>query len=285
MSRLRSLLSSTLSQTTAWFVVALLCLCAPVVSAQPRYASNGSDGSLVPNGGTTVTINTSAGTIIFFDGSWRTVYGRLASNGSGTSIYLFDFTTIYIASTVAVSVSGSRPLGLLATTGVTINANISLNGGNGAVNPGSSGGAGGGAGALGGYAGGPGGRVEGFLFYTVYSGSRGWAPSGTVGYGGSSDPYYGGGGGAYGGNGGPHGSQAPGGYAYGNTTMSTLYGGSGGAGGGGAASLSCTFFGFGFGGSGGGGGGGAIYISTISGTLTINGTISANGGNGGTGGG
>jgi uncharacterized repeat protein (TIGR01451 family) len=95
---------------------------------------------------------------------------------------------------------------------------------------------------------------------------KGYGPASGPGKGISSGSYMGGSGAGYGGNGGAASNGLAGGTAYGSLTMPTDLGSGGGNGYSGA----------------GGAGGGAIKLY-VSGTLTVNGTISANGKNGGTG--
>jgi len=177
---------------------------------------------------------------------------------------VFNFTTVTIPTGVTITFlknSQNTPVTILATGDVTINGAIDVSGSGGNnIIPG--------AGGPGGFYGGQGGAANG-------AGKRGEGPGGGVGSSSYTGNYYGGGsgggggfaasgstGGSYWGNGGS------GGNAYGNEKIIPLIGGSGGAGAGGNNTY--------VGGAGGGGGGGIALAS--SGTITVNGSISANGG-------
>ncbi|MDO9287871.1 MAG: hypothetical protein Q7T83_03680 [Thermodesulfovibrionales bacterium] len=190
---------------------------------------------------------------------------------------VFNFRTVTIPVGVNVSFTKNTkntPVTILATGDVTIAGAIGVDGKSGGADyytPGT---------------GGPGGFDGGLGGINYQAGRRGEGPG--SGSGGSPISYVSGGG--YGGGGGFGGagsqglqgnpsycyvaSPGSGGSAYGNARLLSLIGGSGGAGGGGTDSYS---------GGAGGGGGGAILIAS-SGTITINGSITAYGGAGGNGG-
>lgn len=184
---------------------------------------------------------------------------------------VLNYTTVTIPTGVTVTFkknSQNTPVTILATGDVTINGSINLNGSAGNyIIPG--------AGGPGGFDGGQGGAAYGI-------GKRGEGPGG--GGGGdacTSQTLYsaGGGGGGFGAGGsggGKSGSCGTNGGAGGNSYSSErvlpAIGGSGGGGAGGTIA---------FVGGAGGGGGGAMVIAS-SGTITVNGTISANGGGGAT---
>ena len=181
---------------------------------------------------------------------------------------VLNYTTVTIPTGVTVTFkknSQNTPVTILATGDVTINGSINLDGsaGNNLIP---------GAGGPGGFDGGQGGAAYGI-------GKRGEGPGG--GLGGlanpANQPSGGGGGGSFATVGGTGGSYSPaygggGGSIYGNERILPSIGG---AGGGGAGGLSVYV------GGGGGGGGGAVVIAS-SGTITVNGAISANGGGGAT---
>lgn len=183
----------------------------------------------------------------------------------------YDFTTFTIPSGVVVTVTGSAPLIVKTQGAVAIDGSLVANGaagGNGVTytNAGA-----GGEGVAGGGAGGAG--------YFVASGGPfpGTAGVGTAPGGGGTDwgPGAGAGHAAVGGSV-PLGSAAPG-SAYGDATLTMLFGGSGG--GGGSGGNNC-------GGGGGGGGGGVIEIIAFGGvTVGSGGSIQVLGGDGGTDGG
>lgn len=192
---------------------------------------------------------------------------------------VFNFTTVNIPSGVTVTFKRNEtntPVVLLASGDVTINGAIKVNGGAAthtgtAVNGNLADDGIPGVGGPGGYDGGRGG-----LAATSKRGGNGLGPGGgwpgdymSGGY----TNYPGGGGGGFGSAGAPayknNGSTIGGGGAtYGASMLLPLIGGSGGGGGSGSVT---------FGGSGGGGGGGAILIAS-SGTVTVNGSITADGG-------
>lgn len=180
---------------------------------------------------------------------------------------IFNYTDVSIPSGVTVTFaknSSNTPVIILASGNVTINGTISVNGGNGGnYNNGAAG-----KGGPGGYDGGRGGfRSDS----NAMQGGNGLGPGG--GEGAPNCINCSGGGGSYGSqgqNGTLQSGQGAAGPTYGSGTLRTLIGGSGG---GGAA-------GNGNAGPGGGGGGGAILIAA-SGTVTINGTVTARGGSAG----
>ena len=177
---------------------------------------------------------------------------------------VFNFTTITIPAGVTVSFETRAgrhqpPVSFLATGNVTINGRIDVDGADG----------------------GPGGNGTQLFSNAGTAGPGGF--DGGAGSNGLIGPFgaagLGPGGGAPGGAALPGhaghlvaGPGAPGGRAYGDERLVPLLGGSGG--GGAAAQF------FGVTGSGGGGGGGAVLIAS-SGTLTLNGSITARGGLGG----
>jgi len=179
---------------------------------------------------------------------------------------VFNFGTINIPSGVTVTFtknSANTPVTILAIGDVMINGTINVNGSNGSYIVG-------GVGGPGGFDGGVGGT-------TNQVGKRGAGP----GSGGGGSPYSnasycaaGGGGGGFATSGGVGGGQCVsgggGGVSYGNERILPLIGGSGGGGGGGSNTYVAGA---------GGGGGGAILIAS-SGTITVNGSITANGGSG-----
>jgi hypothetical protein len=164
---------------------------------------------------------------------------------------VFHFTTINIPSGVLVTFNkngANTPVTFLASGNVTIAGVINVNGANGDFKPGPNSSPGG--------IGGPGG----------FNGGEG-------GIGGST-PFPGSGGRGPGGGSPGLGAQAPTSATYGASasfvSLMPLFGGSGG--GGGSSFTSGN-------GGGGGGGGGAILIAS-SGTITLNGSVTANGGSG-----
>lgn len=171
---------------------------------------------------------------------------------------VFNFTTVNIPSGVTVTFkknANNTPIYILAQGDVTIAGAINVSGN-------SSNSTAPGIGGPGGYDGGYGGASDS-------PGGKGLGPGG--GGGGiqacSWWTAYGGGGG-FGTNGGNGCSDSVGGPAYGNATLVPLIGGSGGGG---------SRYTNGGSGHGGGGGGGAILIAS-SGSITINGSITAKGG-------
>jgi hypothetical protein len=181
---------------------------------------------------------------------------------------IFNFTTVNIPSGVTVKFtrnSKNTPVTILATGNITISGTIAVDGevalGNGI------GGNGGPGGAKGGTAG---------LLIDSFIGTSGdGRGGGGGGYSNNGASNTGGGGGGFavaGSNSG--GAIAPygiGGSSYGTYSLLPLLGGSGGGGGGSPTSYR---------GGGGGGGSGSILFAS-SGTITINGSITARGGNGG----
>ncbi len=174
---------------------------------------------------------------------------------------VFNYTTVNIPSGVTVTFTknaANTPVYILATGDVTIAGAIKVDGSSTTTTtltaPGVRG--------PGGYNGGYGGGVS-------LPGGAGMGPGG--GGGGPSISYVHGGGGGFGTAGGSQGANyGAGGPVYGNASIIPLIGGSGGGGQAGSASTA---------GYGGGGGGGAILIAS-SGTITVNGSITANGGDG-----
>ena len=186
---------------------------------------------------------------------------------------IFNFTDVNVPAGVTVSFiknANNTPVVILASGDVTIDGTIQVNGSAGGASgsglPGR-GGAGGESG-VGGFDGGNGGllAITGFP-----GGMRGFGPGGGGGAPNSAGAYASGGG--YSASGGYRGCcnyAGPSG-TYGSSNLRTLIGGSGGGGGAGNSDT----------GPGGGGGGGAIAIGA-SGTVTVNGVVSARGGNAGT---
>lgn len=180
---------------------------------------------------------------------------------------VFNFGIVDIPNGVTVTFlknSHYTPVTILASGDVTIKGTVSVNGGSASINTPGIGGPGGFDGGIGGFIGG--------------AGYRGQGPGG--GGGGITPDQGGSGGGAGFAGGGNNGSYcnnwacrtvtiAVGGSSYGNAGLIPLIGGSGG---GGAAGIGSV-------GGGGGGGGGALLIAS-SGTIRIDGAITANGGNG-----
>jgi hypothetical protein len=183
---------------------------------------------------------------------------------------VFNFTTVNIPAGVTITFNrgtNNKPLTILASGDVVIAGTINVEGKPGNSNfTGGLGGPGGGTGGNGGYG-----------FDQSHSGVSGDGPGGGGGGIGSSTITLpgGGGGGGYGTAGALPSGSNPGqpGPKFGATTILPLTGGSGG--GGGAARNNDR-------GGAGGGGGGAILIAS-SGTITVNGVVTARGGNGGTG--
>lgn len=184
---------------------------------------------------------------------------------------VFNYTTVNIPSGVTVTYkknSKNTPVTVLASGDVTINGSINLNGSSANyLIPGD--------GGPGGFDGGQGGASYGI-------GKRGEGPGGGTGGGAYTGTEYGSAGGSGGGfssvgsagGASPYGwvAASTGGVSYSSERILPAIGGSGGGGGGGTSK---------FVGGGGGGGGGAIVIAST-GTITVNGTISANGGTGAT---
>ena len=176
---------------------------------------------------------------------------------------IFNYTTVNIPAGVTVTFNkndANTPVYILATGDVTIAGTIKVDGVSvTSSNPVSTSPGRGGPGA---YDGGYGGA-------TALPGGKGLGPGG--GGGGPSSTYIYGGGGGFGTAGGSYGANyGAGGSAYGNASIVPLIGGSGGGGGAGTTSASQY---------GGGGGGGAILIASST-TITVNGSLTANGGDG-----
>lgn len=180
---------------------------------------------------------------------------------------VFNFGTVNIPAGVTVTFkrnAHNTPVTILASGYVTINGSINVSGGHASgVNPG--------AGGPGGFDGGWGGR-QGIY---GYRGLRGEGPGGGGGgvynYGRIDNNTGSGAGASFQGTGGNTGGGVMRGATYGSANLVSLIGGSGGGGSGQRNGRN---------GGGGGGGGGAILIAS-SGTITVNGGIYANGGNGG----
>jgi hypothetical protein len=229
------------------------------------------------------TLDVSMGTLVFdtdtlmVSGDFAGV-GVLQSQGTGLpDVAVFTFDTVTIAGSVAIMLTGSRPIAILSKGDAMIDNVIIADGGM----PNSSMG---GTGRLGGGAGGNGQTDAGDPQNGVGTGGGG---TGTF-----SDPGGGGGGGALGGNGGDGGLGSayplppPGGTAYGNL-LAALEGGSGGGGGTKEGVFSQNA-------GGGGAGGGAVEIGALGsvfvggiqarGAPGANGRDNSAGGGGGSGG-
>jgi len=179
---------------------------------------------------------------------------------------VFNFTTVTIPTGVTITFkknSQNTPVTILASGDVTINGAIDVSGfGGNNIIPG---------------AGGPGGFYGGQGAAAYGTGKRGEGPGGAGGGAPRTNDYYsagGGGGGGFAASGAAGSSNnvsgGAGGSAYGNERILPAIGGSGGGGAGGTN----TYVG-----GAGGGGGGAVVIAS-SGSITVNGSISANGGAG-----
>jgi len=182
---------------------------------------------------------------------------------------VFNFTTVTIPTGVTITFkknSQNTPVTILATGDVTINGAIDVSGSGGNnIIPG---------------AGGPGGFYGGQGAAAYGTGKRGEGPGGAGGGAPRTNDYYsagGGGGGGFAASGAAgntgYANGGAGGSAYGNERNIPAIGGSGGGGAGGTN----TYVG-----GAGGGGGGAVVIAS-SGSITVNGSISANGGAGASG--
>lgn len=181
---------------------------------------------------------------------------------------VFNFTTVTIPANIVVTFPvnvRNPPVKILATGDVTINGTINLNGGDAANSLPGAGGPGGFDGGQGGLAnqigkngGGPGGGRGGTPVSTSATGSGGGGGAGYLVAGGAGSSNY---------------ITSPGGtggIVYDNERILPTIGGSGGGGGGGTSAYA---------GGDGGGGGGSLLIAS-SGTIAINGVISAKGGDG-----
>lgn len=199
--------------------------------------------------------------------------GAFASTSSMTLTMpasgIFNFTTVNIPAGVTVSFVPNvtnTPITMLASGDVTINGTININGNDG-VSVNSTVNLGyfvpGGGGGPGGYSGGGGGVAPAFNNGVQINAGSGLGPGG-----GGFDPVVGVG---FGGT-----------YNYGNPNLLPLLGGSGAGGGASYKGLDFNCGTNGCNGGGGGGGGGAILIAS-SGTIAMNGIITANGGGGGLG--
>jgi hypothetical protein len=183
------------------------------------------------------------------------VTGQWDQAGTGFGVYdaekwavVYKYNSVTIPAGVTVTFANhasGAPVVWLVSGDVTISGTINLNGASGAQD------------TVGYASGGPGGFRGG---HGPQPTSGGFGPGGGAGSGGNG---LGGGYGTFGG--GPSGGI--GGFVYGNAQVVPLIGGSGGGGARGYSTWS------------GGGGGGAILI-IAGGTITLNGTIAANGGNG-----
>lgn len=172
---------------------------------------------------------------------------------------VLNYTTVNIPTGVTVTFqknAKNTPVYMLASGNVTIDGTISVNGGNATTtNVG---------------LGGPGGFDGGYGGGYLTTGGKGLGPGGgnpgrNVGNDGGGA---GGGGFGFAGNNGNAYNWGTGGSTYGNQKLFPIIGGSGGGGGGGTSNTA---------GKPGSGGGGAIVIAS-SGTITVNGSITANGG-------
>ena len=186
---------------------------------------------------------------------------------------ILNYTTVNIPTGVTVTFKKNAnviPVYILASGDVTIVGTISVNGTDGNTMYPGKGGPGGFDGGLGGTA-----NVDGGKGLGPGGGNPG-STSNTVNYCAGS-----GGGGGFGSSGsngsgvGSFSSGGAGGGTYGNLRILPMIGGSGGGGGGGSNASGYTSTG-----GSGGGGGGAILIAS-SGIITVNGSITANGGKGG----
>ena len=234
----------TLPRLALGMVLCLAALGEPALTQTFNSGSTGSDGALNLSG-------TPAGTTVQFDPASFSP----SLDPDGDNVY--HFTTITIPAGVTVRLSADRlgvsPVVWLATGPVRIDGVLNLRGSRGhnigeTVLPAIAG--------AGGYAGGPGAtasspprRGEGLGASVVAPGSAGHAVAGFGVFG------------------------QPGGPAYGNDFLLPLLGGSGGTGGERE----------GVSGAGGGAGGGALLIASTS-TITIDGDVWADGGEGGCGG-
>ena len=239
---------------------AITFLFTALMAGKPVFAfqsgSDGSDGAFAPTADTSLTMNESG---------------------------IFNFTTVDIPAGVTVTLdknAGNTPLVILASGDVNILGTLSVDGGDGAA-LGETPVPGDGAPGIGGPGGADGGRGGIYRSTGNPTGAEGRGPGaghpGTV----SSQGFEcGGGGGGHAGSGANGGGAesghcgsagARGGGTYGTAELSQLLGGSGGAGGSG---------GFNIFGSGGGGGGGALLIAS-SGTVNVEGAITAIGGRAG----
>jgi hypothetical protein len=226
------------------FLLTIFCT-ASLVFAQNDFisGSTGADGELAPTANQTL---------------------QLPESG------IFNFTTVNIPSGVTVKFtpnSRNTPVTILASGNVTITGSIVVDGENGLTTGlGGKGGPGGSRGGAGG------------LMIDVFAGTTADGRGGGGGGGSNNGTNAGGGGGGgfavagsnAGTNGNPNALIGSGGPAYGVSSLLPLTGGSGGGGGGGSTNNR---------GGSGGGGGGAIIIAS-SGTITLNGAITARGGNG-----
>ena len=261
-------------------------------------------GSLNPTGPTNLTFNTDT---LQITGATNGLTSRVGTNRYSESgnvrMAVFRFDSINLASNVSVVVTGNQAIVLLSRHSITINTALSVDGRNGADDPGrqivTAGGLGG-AGAIGGLSESAMGAGNGTIIADPPSGTAMHGPgqggtsydgiggSGYSGYcapvgtgfgasGATSNQFWGGGSGGAGyGNLGGTGSGPDGwgraGEPYGDAPLTELYGGSGGGAGGGQSSDGPT----------GGGGGGAIeLVAGASIIIGSSGNITAKGGKGG----
>ena len=212
-------------------------------------SSDGSDGELHVTADTTIDLSQAV------DGTWDADNTAHAGQGiydadQWAVVFKYSSVTIDPGATLTFTNHSSRaPVVWLVNGDVVIGGTVSLNGSNYVAPPGLS-------------EPGPGGFRGGTAYYTAGVGAS--AGMGPGGGGASSESSGAGAGGSYGSKG--DGNSGP---TYGNPSLLPLIGGSGGAGDWNDQSPA------------GGAGGGAILIA-CSGTLTIDGAITANGGNGGT---
>lgn len=256
----RSVITRLYPVLSGIFVITMLLIPDPVLSAPFNSGSTGADGAFGPTANTILAVPSSG---------------------------VFNFTTVNIPIGVTVTFArntANTPVSILASGDVTISGMISVNGQDGAsvdtttlsVPIGS-----GGAGGPGGYAGGAGGLAPPWNGGVVLGTGQGLGP-GSYRLDSFNQNFV-------------IMAGCPGGFStmtlansnwcsnltYGSANLLPLIGGSGGSGGPASSSTSTTCTN-GCNGGGGGGGGGAILIAS-SGTVTVNGTITANGGNAGNG--
>ncbi len=211
------------------------------------------------NGGSAVVLQ--SGDVLAIDTTALTITRNGSSLGTGVaghtggpspqSVALFTFTSLTVPSGIAVSVTGTRALGLLARENLTLGSVLDVSA---SSTPGGAPGAGGGGGGNGGN----------------LTGGHGSGPGGGGGAANSKNP---GAGGGHGGAGEVSGGSTAG-IVYGDAALSDLRGGSGGGGGSGYDSGFNSYFG-----KDGGGGGGAILLLAQN-SLTISAPVRSNGGKG-----
>ena len=246
-----------------------------------QFSTNTSTG--LDTSGNQVTL-IATGTLSFGTGA----NGAFSTSGD-TSIAggTYNFTSFTIGAGDSCFVTGTNPLIIYSTSGVTINGVLTLSGGNGGngnngVPPGLGGTAGGGGGYAGGI-GGTGGAVTQVNYHGLDGSGPGPVKGGITEYVTSLDGQ-GGGGGGYDTTGGNSihsgGGGGIGGAQYGSAMLTVLQGGSGGGGGAGdddTPGISTDDDG----GGGGGGGGGAVKIVSSSISVGSAGKILSEGGKGG----